>query len=252
VMLNMVYPPMAIVGSFVGVNLYCIASERSEKKEITKTFGRYISPPVVEKILAALEKGDLKLGGDETEVTVAFADVRGFTRMTERIGPDELVRLLNRYLSIIIRAVLKYDGMVNKFGGDSIMAVWNAPTPCEDHALKAVMAAVEAQREIDDMQASDPDLPRIDFGIGINTGDAVAGNLGSENRFEYSVIGDPVNIAARLTAVAEGGKVWVGSGTYELVNSRAKVKELEPLFLKGKSEAVSAFEVIDICPGEQP
>ena len=96
-----------------------------------------------------------------------------------------------------------------------------------------------------------PDLPRIDFGIGINTGDAVAGNLGSENRFEYSVIGDPVNIAARLTGVAERGKVWIGSGTYELVKSCAKVRELEPLFLKGKSQAVRAYEVADISAGEQ-
>ncbi|MEE8470972.1 MAG: adenylate/guanylate cyclase domain-containing protein [Dehalococcoidia bacterium] len=247
-MLNMVYPPLAIAGSFVGVNLHNIASERSEKREITKTFGRYISPPVVERILAALDKDELKLGGELTEVTVAFADIRGFTRMSEIVQPEELVRVLNIYLSTVIGEVLKYDGMVNKFAGDSILAIWNAPTRCEGHALMATRAAVEAQRAVKELQESDESLPRIDFSIGINTGKAVAGNLGSEDRSEYSVIGDCVNIASRITGVAEGGKVWIGADTYELVKDYVEAKALEPLVVKGKREPIEAYEVIDVLP----
>jgi adenylate cyclase len=246
IMLNMVYPPMAIVVPFVGTSLYNITSERSEKRVITKTFGRYISAPVADKILLALEHGELKLGGEECEVTVAFADIRGFTAMSENVQPEELVSALNRYLSMVIKEVLRHDGMVNKFGGDSIMAVWNAPARCEEHALLATRAAVEAQRAIRDLQEANPTLVKMDFGIGVSTGRAVAGNLGSEDRSEYSVIGDCVNVAARLTSVAEGGKVWIGSGTFDLVRDCVEARALEPLTVKGKREVVQAYEVTDI------
>ena len=246
VMLNMVYPPMAIAGSFMGVSVYNFASERSEKNRITQTFGRYISTPVAENILTAMENDELRLGGEQTEVTVAFADIRGFTSMSENIQPAELVRVLNIYLSIVIDSILKYDGMVNKFGGDSVMAVWNAPTKCEEHALMATKAAIDAQHAIQALQQEDISLPKVDFGIGINTGHAIAGNLGSENRSEYSVIGDSVNIASRLTSAAEGGKVWIGANTYEIVKNHVQVKALEPITVKGKRELVHAYEVIDI------
>jgi adenylate cyclase len=245
-MLNMVYPPLAIVGSFLGVNIYNIAAERSEKNEITKTFGRYVSPPVVTKILTALEKDELRLGGEQCEVTVAFADVRGFTSMSENIEAEELVRALNIYLSIVIREVQKQDGIINKFGGDSIMAVWNVPTACKEHALRATVAAIEAQRAIKELQQRDANLLKMDFRIGINTGVAVAGNLGSQDRLEYSVIGDTVNVASRLTALADSGRVWIGSSTYELVKDHVMVKELEPLTVKGKREAIKAYEVVDM------
>lgn len=245
IMMNMIYPPVAIVGSFMGICIYNYASERSEKNRITQTFGRYISTPVVNKILSAVENDELKLGGEQSEVTVAFADIRGFTGMSENTQPQELVRILNIYLSIVIDSVLKYDGMVNKFGGDSIMAVWNAPTRCEKHALMAVKAAMDAQNIIEMLHYKDTSLPQIDFGIGVNTGLAIAGNLGSESRSEYSVIGDAVNIAARLTSAAKGGKIWIGAGTYDLVKSNVQVKALAPLELKGKSELIQAYEVLD-------
>jgi adenylate cyclase len=250
-MLNMVYPPLAIVGSFVVVNLHNIASERTEKGQIKKTFGRYISTPVVNEILQTMDKGGLKLGGEQREVTVMFADVRGFTSLSEEIQPEELVRVLNIYLSAVIKAVLKYGGTVNKFGGDNIMAIWNVPMPCDNHALRAIKAAMEAQRAIKELQESDPALTRMEFSIGINTGKAVAGNLGSEDRVEYSVVGDAVNVAARLTAAAEGRKVWIGFGTYELIKDQITVEQLEPLLLKGKHSPVRSYEVISIYGEEK-
>jgi adenylate cyclase len=250
-MLNMVYPPLAIVGSFVVVNLHNIASERTEKGQIKKTFGRYISTPVVNEILKTMDKGRLKLGGEQREVTVMFADVRGFTSLSEEIQPEELVRVLNIYLSAVIKAVLKYGGTVNKFGGDNIMAIWNVPMPCDKHALMAIKAAMAAQRAIKELQENDPTLTKMEFSIGINTGNAVAGNLGSEDRVEYSVVGDAVNVAARLTAAAGGGRVWIGFGTYELVKEQVLVKQLELLLLKGKRVPVRSYEVIGICEEEK-
>jgi len=245
VVLNMLYPPLTVVGAFVGVNLYNITTERSEKGEITRTFGRFISPSVVDTVLTAMREGDLKLGGEEQEVTAVFADVRNFTGISERIPPDELVRLLNIYLSKIIDAVLDYDGMINKFGGDGVMAIWNVPVEHERHALLATKAAISAQRAIKELQGRETTLPKMEFGIGINTGKALAGNMGSEDRLEYSVIGDAVNMASKLANAAPGGKIWIGDSTYKLVNSHIATKLLDPLVVKGKSQPIQAYEVLD-------
>ena len=243
--MNTLYPPLTILSTFVGVNLYNIVVERREKTEMAKTFGRYISAPVVDNVLTALREGELKLGGEEREITVLFADVRGFTGITERTPVVELVKTLNRYLSVIIEATLKHDGMVNKLGGDSIMAVWNAPIELKDHAILAVRTAICALRDIREMQEREPELPKMDFGIGINTGKVVAGNMGSVNRLEYSVVGDAVNTAARLTDIAPGGEIWIGSNSHELVRGSIVTESLPPLALRGKREPVHAYRVVD-------
>jgi len=244
--LDMLYPPLSIAGTFVAVNLYNVASERSQRRDITKTFGRYVSGSVAAKILEALEQGELKLGGQEQEVTVAFADVRGFTSLSEALRPEELVTTLNTYLSTIVEVLLKYDATINKFGGDSIMAIWNVPAPCENHPLMAVKAAKEVQDSIEEIHGKNQGLPKIGFGIGINTGMAVAGNMGSKDRLEYTVIGDTVNLAARLTGVTPAGKLWIGSKTFELVKGHIKAKPLHALEVKGKREPIEAYEVMDV------
>jgi len=201
----------------------------------------------VDKIIATLgEEGELKLGGEEHEVTVAFADVRGFTTISEEIHPEELVKALNVYLSIVIEAVIKYEGIINKFGGDSVMAVWNVPIECEEHALLAIKAAVSAQRAIRELQEKESTIVKMEFGIGINTGKAIAGNMGSEDRLEYSVIGDAVNTAARLASTAPAGKVWIGANTYAQVRDCIQAKPLTPLSVKGKHEPIQAYEVVGI------
>jgi adenylate cyclase len=229
----------------VGVNLFNIASERAEKRAITQIFGRYISSPVVTKILTALEKDELQLGGHQQEATIVFADMREFTSISENMQPDELVGVLNTYLSAVINTVLEYNGMVNKFGGDSVMAIWNVPTPCEGHALMAIKAATEIQNQVKELQENNPLLPKIEFGIGINTGAVLAGNMGSEARLEYSVVGDAVNIAARLTSLAEGGKIWIGSNTYEQTKDYIAAEPLEPLTVKGKREPLQVYEILN-------
>jgi adenylate cyclase len=246
IMLDMLYPPLTIVSVFVGINLYNVASERAERIKVTDTFGRYVSPSVVGKILTTLDEGELKLGGDEYEVTVVFADIRGFTSISEMVPPKELVRALNLYLSEVVKAVLKHEGMVNKFGGDSVMAVWNVPVACEGHALLATKAAVNVQRAIGELQEKETSIAKMGFGIGINTGKAVAGNMGAEDRLEYSVIGDIVNTAARIANAAPAGKIWIGVNTYAQVKDYVRVEPLGSLSIRGKREPIEAYEVVDI------
>jgi adenylate cyclase len=246
ILLDMLYPPLAIAGTFITVNLYNVASERYEKSQITKTFGRYVSPSIASTILDAMDRGSLKLGGEERTVTILFADARDFTGFSEKMNTPELVSILNRYLSVIINAIIQHDGMVNKFGGDSIMAVWNTPIACQEHALSAVRAAVRAQEALKELHEGAINPAKMEFGIGINTGKAVAGNMGSLDRLEYSVIGDAVNTAARLASIAPGGKVWIGANTYDLIESKVHATPLKPLSLKGKQDAVRAYEVLDI------
>lgn len=246
ILLNMLYPPLAILGTFVGVNLYNVIYERSEKKEITETFGRYVSPQVVDEIMATLREGELELGGKEYEVTVAFADVRGFTSIAEKMQPEELVTILNIYLSTVVEVVLKYGGMINKFGGDSVMAIWNAPLECKGHALLAIKAVVSAQSALRKLQEKEATIAKMEFGIGINTGKAVAGNMGAEDRLEYSVVGDTVNTAARLASATPGGKVWIGASTFAHVKDYVAAKPLKPLAVRGKREPIQAYEVLDV------
>jgi adenylate cyclase len=186
------------------------------------------------------------LGGEQRQVTVLFADIRGFTRMSEEMSPEAVVNMLNIYLSAMIDKVLQNAGMVNKFAGDNIMAVWNAPYAEEGHARLAVKAAWEAQEEIIELQQRDPSLPKVQFGIGINTGEAVAGNVGSLGRAEYTVIGDAVNLASRICSAAPGGEVWVGPETYRQATDHLQVEELEPQTFKGKIEKVVVYRVVGL------
>jgi adenylate cyclase len=241
--INTTFSPLAIAGSFLGTSLFRLAAEQSNKNQITKLFGRYVSPTVADNVIKALEQGKLELEGKEQEITVLFADVREFTKLTETTPPIEMVKTLNIYLSIVIRSVLKYGGMVNKFNGDNIMAIWNAPITCKDHAALAVKAALEAQYNIEKIQDNDPTLLEMHLGIGINSGMAVAGNMGSRERMEYSVIGDAVNIASRITGLTPGGKVWIGANTFNQVKNEVKTLPSTFLEVKGKSEPVCVHEV---------
>jgi len=147
---------------------------------------------------------------------------------------------------VVIQAVLKYEGMINKFGGDSVMAVWNAPVACQNHALFAIKAALTAQSAINGIAEQEPGMPRMEFGIGINTGKALAGNMGSQDRLEYTVIGDVVNTAARFADTAPGGKVWIGVDTLAQVQEHVEVRPLAPVLVKGKDKPIQVYEVVKL------
>lgn len=245
IMLNMLHPPLALAATFAFVNVQNVVYERAEKSEITRTFGRYLFPPLVDKILEASREDKLELGGNTHEISVMFIDARQFTSLSENIRSEAVVDALNSYLGVIVEAIKNQGGMISNFGGDSIMAIWNVPIESSDHALRATYAAISAQRAIRELQEREPTLLLMKFGIGVNTGNAVAGNMGSEDYLQYSVIGDVVNVAARLTGDAPGGKVWLGEQTLAAIGSCIDTKPLEPLTLKGRHETIQVYEVID-------
>lgn len=247
-MLNMVYPPMGLAATFVAASMQRVMAEEARRREVLSLFGRFVSPEVQREILSQAGAGLLKLGGVRRQVTVLFADLRGFTGISERLEPEEVVELLNGYLSAIISIILKHQGIVNKFAGDSLMAVWNAPVYRPDHALRAVSAAVEIQQAIRSMSGKNAQALDIGFGVGVNTGEAVAGNVGSQDRLEYTMIGDTVNLAARLTGAAASGQIWIGPETYRAVKETIVAETLPGQRFKGKTGEITVYRVK--CPWE--
>ncbi|MBI4738954.1 adenylate/guanylate cyclase domain-containing protein [Candidatus Woesearchaeota archaeon] len=199
--------------------------EEKEKVKIKTFFSRYVSPKIIDKLL---EKKHLDLSGKRQIITVFFMDVRGFTKLSENISAEEVVKILNQYFNISTDIILKYDGTVDKFVGDAVMAIFNAPTAVSDHELKAVRAALEIQHEIKKWR-------KISVGIGIHTGTAVVGNIGSKHKLDYTAIGDTVNTAARLEGQTSAGDVVVSTAIYEKVKGSFPTKHHEEVTLKGKA-----------------
>jgi len=241
--LDLFYPLLLLPVVYVGSTLSVIYLDQSDHRFVRELFGRYVSPQIAEQIVSQADAGNLHLGGEQREVSVLFADIRGFTQISEQLSPEATVEMLNDYLSVVVDEVVRCDGIVNKFGGDNIMAVWNAPRSQPEHALLAVQAAWQAQRRIDELQRSDSRLLPVQLGIGINTGAALAGNVGSAGRSEYTVIGDSINIASRICGSTPGGEVWIGAETYDRAKDHIETEELEPQQVKGKSAPVRVYRV---------
>ena len=202
----------------------------------------YVSPEVARE---ALEHG-AALGGQLIECTVLFSDIRGFTSLSEKLPADELIALLNRYMSHMVDAIVANGGMVNKFGGDSLLAVFGTPlNPAADHAAKAVRAAREMRKALDafNRQQRAAGSLELHFGVGIATGKVVAGNIGGSERIEYTVIGDTVNLASRLEDLTKevGQEILVHESTYVAMNGKVAAVQLPPVVVRGKSETVKVW-----------
>jgi class 3 adenylate cyclase len=241
--LDLFYPLLLLPVIYVSNILYVVFMEQSDKRFVKELFGRYISPQIAKEIVSRADTGELRLGGEQREVTVLFADIRNFTRISEQFSPEAIVEMLNTYLSVVADAVVQHDGIVNKFAGDNIMAIWNAPQSQPEHALLAVRAAWEAQQKIAELKQSDSQLFPVQFGIGINTGIALAGNVGSVGRTEYTVIGDSVNTASRICSGTLGGEVWIGAETYNHTKDYIEAEKLDPQSFKGKATPVVVYRV---------
>jgi adenylate cyclase len=241
--LNILYPLLIVPIIYTTNIIFVIITEQLDKRFVKELFGRYVSPTVAREIVSRADAGKLELAGEEREVTVLFADIRNFTQISEQMSPQEIVEMLNTYLSVAVDTIVDNDGMINKFAGDNIMAVWNAPQAHAEHAKLAVKAAWEVQQKITAMQKDDSNLPVVQFGIGINTGKALAGNIGSTGRSEYTVIGDTVNVASRICSGTPRNEVWIGADTYELAKAFIEADELEAQKYKGKTTLVSVYRV---------
>lgn len=217
-------------------------SKEREKQTIRNIFERYVTPAVVEQLLS--QPGMAALGGARRTITTLFADVRGFTSLAEQLPPERLFETLNQHLSLGAEAVLKHEGTLDKFMGDSIMAFFNAPLPQADHAYRAVAVAVELQRR---MTATLKTTGlRLQFGVGIATGEAVVGNIGTVQLMNYTVIGHSVNLARRLQEIAKGGQVLIDQATQQAVANRARCRSLGAVEMKGFSGPVPVYEVIGL------
>jgi class 3 adenylate cyclase len=206
-------------------------------RQLDTLFRSYMSPDVAMALLA--DPSQAELGGAIVEVTVLFADLRGYTTFSERTEPDRVVALLNAYFGLAVPVILEHGGTVAQFVGDAVMAMWNAPTRQPDHALRAGRAALAMQRAIARAANDHPDWPR--FRVGINSGPALVGNIGSEEFRNFTAIGDTTNLAARLEARAEVGSVLIGERTRDLLGDAAKVDPVGEITVKGKERAVRAY-----------
>ncbi len=218
-------------------------TEKKRLEAVRDMFRRYVSPAVVDRLPS--DPDQLKLGGQRQEISIVFADIRGFTSFSERLQPEELVVILNRYLSLAAEAVLKHEGTLDKFMGDAVMAFFNAPLPQEDHALRAVKAALDMQGAIDEYNKAE-DGAQLSYGVGINLGEAVVGNIGTAEQMNYTAIGDSVNLAKRLQETAGGGQILLSHSTYQKVKDYVDANRLEPVQVKGRTAFEEVYKLIGL------
>jgi adenylate cyclase len=243
--------------AYVGSVAYVAIFEEREKRFIKGAFGKYVSPEVVNRI--SRDPAALKLGGQSRPLTLLFSDLAGFTTMSERMAPERLLTLLNEYLEDMTAIVLEEGGTLDKYIGDAIMAFWNAPEDVEDHADRAIRTAVTMQRRMSELNRrwaeEHADHEPLEVRIGVHTGEVVVGNVGGSARFDYSAIGDSVNLAARLEPA---NKTY---GTLNMVSeialeagdaARYRVRELDYIAVKGKEKPVKVYELLELAGVELP
>jgi adenylate cyclase len=253
--MDLIHVDGGMLGAALFVALYRVITEGADKRAIKDMFGKHVSPALVEQMVNSDDpKGGLDLSGKRVKVTIFYSDIRGFTAMSEKMTPEQIYGQLNEYFEDMCSIVFKYNGYVDKFIGDCLMAVFSAPNPTPDDALKATTAALEQQEKIAQISASWAATGKQTFtvGMGLNTGEVVMGNLGSSERMNYTVIGDNVNTAARLYNVAKGGQIIISESTYEEVKNHFIVRELQPVSVKGKTLPLRNFEVIARLEPGQP
>ncbi|HOW43424.1 MAG TPA: adenylate/guanylate cyclase domain-containing protein [Candidatus Omnitrophota bacterium] len=246
--IDLVGPTGIVVFGFMSITSFRFFTEEKEKLWIKHAFGHYLSDAVITELLD--DPSRLKLGGERRMLTVIFSDVRGFTSFSESHQPEEVVAMLNEILTQQVDVVFKYNGTLDKFVGDELMAFFGAPgnQHVNNHALMAVRTAIEIQEKMKGLKTKwDQEKKQaLQIGIGINTGDMVVGNMGSAARMDYTVIGDNVNLGARLCAAASKDEIIISEGTYEQVKDQINVEKLEPISVKGKAKPISIYRVVGL------
>lgn len=221
-----------------------MAKGLKEKETIKDAFTRYISKDVMEQVL----KEPVKLGGEKKEATVFFSDIRNFTSISEKSAPEVVVEILNEYFTLMTEIVFKYEGTVSKYLGDGLMCVFGVPLAHNDDPFRAVSASLDMLDVVNklDKKWSEEGKPPLSIGIGINTGEVIAGNIGSTKRMEYTIIGDTVNLTQRIETLNKtySTKLLISSSTYSKVKDHFNVREIGEAHVKGKEESVHLFEVL--------
>ncbi len=254
VLINMVLLMAFSMILFLAIIVYRVLTEEKEKRQIKGMFSQYVNPEVVTELMDDPDK--LQLGGEDRELTVMFSDIRGFTTISENLKPQELVTLLNAYLSDMTNLLFEYRGTLDKYIGDAVMAFWGAPVPIKNHAALAAdscLRMMEKVHELNEELQNNPEYAvfkeknlKIDIGIGLNSGVMTVGNMGSEVRKNYTIMGDSVNLGARLEGVNKvyTTNIIISEFTYELVKEWFVVRELDLIRVKGKHKPVRIYELI--------
>jgi adenylate cyclase len=244
--ISMSYLLMASIFSLVAINIRFYISEMGQKTMIRDMFGQYLSPKVVEDLVEDPRK--IQLGGAEREMTAFFSDIEGFSSISEHLTPSELVQLLNDYLTDMCNIIIGYEGTVDKFEGDSIMAFWGAPTIQADHARRACFASIDMNDRLVELRARavQEGIPPLTVRMGINTGHMVVGNMGSRQRMNYTVMGDAVNLASRLEGANKAYKsgMMISEFTYRSCEADIDVRELDRIRVVGKSAPVTVYQLL--------
>jgi adenylate cyclase len=222
---------------------------RAAEKAIRETFERYVPAHVVERLLA--DPTQVVLGGTQQMVTVLFADLRGFSILAQELPPDQLVGVLNGHLTVAVEAVLAYEGTISHYAGDSVMAIFNAPLPQVDHAPRAALAALRLCHKLAAYHAGLPSNLRMEFGVGIASGEAVVGNTGAKELLHYTAIGDTVNLAKRLEEIAGHSEILLTAGTQQLLANRSAGLEARGYTsIRGRTEPVAVYALLDLAEEE--
>ena len=252
-LVDFTYPLLSTTTIYLTLIFTSFVREQSQRRQIRSAFGQYLSPALIEQLAQSPDK--LKLGGEEREMTIMFSDVRGFTTISEsfKSDPQGLTSLMNRFLTPLTNAILARKGTIDKYMGDAIMAFWNAPLDDKEHQLNACEAALDMLERIDvlnktrEIEAQESGLTfiPINVGVGLNTGNCVVGNMGSDLRFDYSVLGDTVNLASRLEGQTKeyGFSIIVGSKTAMAIKEKFAILELDFIMVKGKTEPEVIYAV---------
>jgi adenylate cyclase len=253
ILLDVTFNVMAIAIIYMHIYTVKFISEFLQKQQIKKQFGTYLSPDLVARLQRQPDL--LKLGGESRELSIMFTDVRGFTTISEHYGEDVqgLTSIMNRYMTVMTRAILENNGTLDKYIGDAQMAFWNAPLDNKQHALDAVRTSFQMLKDLEifNEEVEREGIPAFGMGLGINTATVVVGNMGSTQRFDYTCLGDGVNLAARLEGQSKpyGVKLVVGPQTAELVRDVYQVVELDLIAVKGKTEPARIYTIFDVADG---
>jgi PAS domain S-box-containing protein len=223
-----------------------LEQERARKVFVLETFGSYLSDEVVSEILES--PGGIKLGGELRDITILVSDLRGFTRITESMNSSDLLLLLNRYLERMTDIILHYSGTIDEFTGDGILVFFGAPRSFSDHAKRAALCAIEMQSVMDEFnrESLNLGLPELKMGIGINSGELVVGNIGSQRRKKYGAVGSPINVAFRVQALTAGSEIFITESVYHQVASEVVVGQEREAQLKGIEGSVKLYKVLGI------
>ncbi len=246
IIMNLIYVPLTIAITYTSEVLYLYYGTKKEKQQIKNAFGKYVSPQVLGEILKDPDK--LKLGGDRKDITVFFSDIRGFTTISEGLTPEKLVHVLNEYLTAMTDIVMKHEGVVDKFIGDAIMAFWGAPLEQPEHAKMACLTSLEMMKELKKLQEMwrKEGTPEIKIGIGLNSGPAVIGNMGSYERLSYTAMGDTINLGSRLEGLTKqyGVAIIISENTKAKISNEFITRALDIVTVKGKKKPIKIYELV--------